>query len=147
MKIYKDEQLVGEVLNIEAFLQDSGYSKDEIIIVYSEKELKIQITNYIYQHYPQTKQNSDLADKLYYENVLKAGGFENLEQIVVKKVLEFENGKNLDELLEDVASENKTAMKQLLKVGIRVAWVQKCKAELKKAIAEDREPNYPKYPL
>ena len=105
------------------------------------------VTNYIYKHYPQTKQNSDLADKLYYENVLKAGGFENLEQVIVGKVVEFENGKSFDELLSDVDEANKEAIAQLLKVGIRVTWVQRCKEELKKALTEDREPSYPAYPL
>ena len=104
-------------------------------------------TSFIYKHYPQTKQNSDLADKLYYENVLKANGFENLEQTIVSKVIEFENGKSFDELLADVDDANKEAIAQLLKVGIRVTWVQRCKEELKKSIAEDREPNFPKYPL
>ena len=105
------------------------------------------INTYIYLYYSQAKQNSDLADKLYYENILKANGFENLEQTIVTKVVEFENGKSFDALLSDVEDANKEAIAQLLKVGIRVAWVQRCKAELKKSIAEDREPNYPAYPL
>ena len=125
--------------------------KDETDIEITSEVLEMiandKITSYIYNHYPQTKQNSDLADKLYYENILKANGFENLEQTIVAKVVEFENGKSFDELLSDVNDANKEAISQLLKVGIRVTWVQKCKEELKKAIKEDREPNYPKYPL
>jgi len=62
-------------------------------------------------------------------------------------VKEFYNGKSIDEVTENVANENKEAYEQLIKVGIRVAWVQHCKRELKAAIDEQREPNYPKYPL
>ena len=112
------------------------------------------ISTYIYLFYPQTKQNSDLADKLYFENILKAkvdkdGNkvYPDLETVIVSRVAEFEDGKKLEELVADIPDEDKTAISQLLKVGIRVTWVQQCKAELKKAIKEDREPNYLKYPL
>ena len=106
------------------------------------------INTYIYLYYSQAKQNSDLADKLYYENILKANGFENLEQTIVLKVASFfEEGKSVEALVADISDEDKTAIEQLLKVGIRVTWVQRCKEELKKSIAEDREPNYPAYPL
>ncbi|GEM_PF-2596261 len=112
-----------------------------------QKDKLKEIERYIYRYYPQSKQNSDLADKLYYENTLKARGFENLEQTIVTKIIAFESGKNFDELLSDIADENKEAILQLVKVGIRVAWVQKCKAELKTALLENREPEYPVYPL
>jgi hypothetical protein len=102
---------------------------------------------YIDEHYPQTKQNSDLADKLYYENLLKAAGYENLEQTIVTKVGEFYGGATLDALLGDIEDENQTAIEQLIKVGIRVAWVQRCKAELAAALTESRDPAYPEYPL
>jgi len=106
-----------------------------------------EIENLIYSKYPQSKQNSDLADKLYYENLLKAKGIKNLEADIVKRVEEYYKGKNLDEVISDVADENKESYLQLIKVGIRVTWVQMCKNELKKAIEEQREPEFPKYPL
>jgi len=113
-----------------------------------------EIRNFLYSKYPQSKQSSDLADKMYFENVLKAkvdadGAkvYPDLETIIVAKVIEFDNGSTLDDLLSDVVDEDKESIKQLLKVGIRVSWVQKCKSELKSALAEDREPNYPAYPL
>ncbi len=120
--------------------------EDRTIKQWQDDKLK-EIERYIYSYYPQSKQNSDLADKLYYENTLKARGFENLEQTIVTKIIAFESGKNFDELLSDIADENKEAILQLVKVGIRVAWVQKCKAELKTALLENREPEYPVYPL
>jgi len=111
------------------------------------ENMNSQCESYIYQRYPQTKQNSDLADKLYYENTLKASGFENLEGVVVSKIKEFfSNGVSFDELLSDVEQTQKEAVGQLLKVAIRVTWVQKCKEELRNALVEDREPNYPEFP-
>ena len=108
---------------------------------------EVILREYIYKYYPQDKQNSDLADKLYYENILKAKNIENLEADIVKRIERFYNGESLDEIVSDVIDENKEAYLQLIKVGIRVTWVQMCKAEYKKAIEENREPNYPKYPL
>jgi len=131
----------------QARLKELGLSIDDIDIVYDFSALDKEIENHIHNHYPQTKQNSDLADKLYYENILKANGFKNLEQVIVSKVVEFyENNKSIDELLSDVDDANKEAISQLLKVGIRVTWVQRCKEEFKKSIAEDREPSYPPFP-
>lgn len=145
-KLYKTEFKNGKYIDIE-------FSEYERYKYFEKREKEVigekydDCKNFIYNHYPQTKQNSDLADKLYYENILKANGFENLEQTIVAKVVEFENGKSFDELLSDVDDANKEAISQLLKVGIRVTWVQRCKEELKKSIAEDREPSYPAYPF
>ena len=106
-----------------------------------------EIENFIYSKYPQAKQNSDLADKIYYETLLKAKGVENLEADITKRVKDFFAGSTLDDVVADVADENKVAYTQLIKVGIRTTWVQLCKDELKKAIAENREPVYPDFPL
>jgi len=125
-------------------------------IEFKIKELKQQekinnlykdCSNYIYKHYPQEKQSSDLADKIFYENVLKAGGYQNLETDVVSFVINFKNGKSIEDILKDVEDKQKEGVEQLIKVGIRVDWVQQCKKELKEALKEGREPNYPKYPL
>ena len=105
------------------------------------------IENYIYSKYPQSKQNSDLSDKIYYENILKSKGIESLENDIITRVKDFFTGKTLEEVIEDISDENKEAYLQLLKVNIRVTWVQMCKDELKKAIDENREPDFPKYPL
>ncbi|SFP60276.1 hypothetical protein [Hydrogenimonas thermophila] len=109
--------------------------------------LDSQISTFIYRYYPQSKQASDQADKEYFTTLLKANGAENLEADIVARVQNFFAGKTLDEVVEDVTDENKEAYIQLIKVGIRVTWVQMCKQELKKAIEEDREPEYPEYPL
>jgi len=123
------------------------YRREDVTIELTEGEKNQICSKHIYTHYPQTKQNSDLADKLYYENLLKAAGVQNLEADIVARVRNFYDGKSLEEVLADVAAEHKEAYEQLTKVGIRVAWVQQCKRELKAAIAEEREPNFPNYPL
>jgi len=106
-----------------------------------------QITEYIYIHYPPAKQASDQADKEYFSTLLKANGAKNLEADIVTRVQNFFKGAKLESLVEDVVDENKEAYLQLIKVGIRVTWVQMCKQELRRAIEEDREPNFPEYPL
>ena len=103
--------------------------------------------NYILQHYSTTKQQSDQADKEYFSTLIKANGVKDLETEIVLKVQDFFKGATLESLVEDVSDENKEAYIQLIKVGIRVTWVQMCKQELRKAIEEDREPNFPEYPL
>jgi len=105
------------------------------------------IEDFIYSRYPQGKQNSDLADKIYYETILKVDGIENLEADIATRVRNFFAGSSFDKVVEDVNEENKHAYSQLVKVGIRTTWVQLCKKELKTAIAENREPKYPEYTL
>jgi len=109
-----------------------------------------EIQEYIYTYYPQSKQNSDLADKIFYENILKVKYPDKItfyEQVLVNKVNEFFEGKTLEELIQEFPEESKESFLQLLKLGIRVTWVQKCKKELFEAISEKRNPQYPKYPL
>ena len=125
-------------------------SPDELEKLKQEKYIadkNIELTNYIYSEYPQAKQNSDIADKVYYESLLKAKGIENLEADIVARVERYYRGESLDDILSDVADEDKSAYEQLIKVGIRVTWVQMCKNELKSAIEEQKEPEFPKYPL
>jgi len=127
------------------------YTIDEGVEVPENESLDIdydaQITEYIYIYYSPTKQASDQADKEYYTTLLKAKGIENLEADIVTRVEKFFAGSTLDEVVADIPDENKEAYLQLIKTGIRVTWVQMCKAELRKAIAENREPKFPEYPL
>jgi len=102
--------------------------------------------NLIYSKYPQSKQNSDLSDKLYYENLLKAKGVKDLESNIIVMVEKFFKGESIDKIVNDI-TEDKEAYIQLVKVGIRVTWVQMCKNELKKAIEKQKELELPKYPL
>ena len=108
-----------------------------------------EIENYIYLYYPPVKQQSDVSDKVYYETLLKAKNYKDIELQLVNAVTEFLQGKTFDEILTEnnVADEDKEPILQLLKLGIRVAWVINCKKELKQAINEKREPKYPRFYL
>ena len=110
---------------------------------------RVKLSSYIYSKYSQTKQNSDLADKIYYETVLKAKGYSDLEQQLVNSVIAFLGGDSIDKILDDndVPDEDRMSVTQLLKLGIRVTWVQRCKGELYTAIADNREPDYMEYPI
>ena len=127
------------------------YTIDTDVEVPENENLNIdydaQITEYIYIHYPPAKQASDQADKEYFSTLLKAKGFENLESDIVARVEKFYNGKSVEEVVEDVDEKAREAYSQLVKVGIRVTWVQMCKAELRRALKEEDEPKFPKYPL
>ena len=138
------------VSNIEIKVETLNLSQEEL--EKKIKELNVEqkyreCSKYIFKFYPDVKQKSDISDKTYFETLLKASGVQNLEADIVAKVQSFYDGKSLEEVLADVAAEQKEAYEQLTKVGIRVAWVQQCKRELKAAIVEEREPNFPKYPL
>ena len=105
-----------------------------------------QLEKYIYTYYPPVKQQSDIADKNYYEVLLKNEGITDLDKDIITRTKNyFENGRKLDDVVSDIADENKKeAYLQLIKTAIRVAWVIDCKKELKQAINEKREPEYPK---
>ena len=124
MKVMKDGRVIAQVSDLQNFLKEANLSRDEVRVLYEPHEAEQLASGYIYTHYPQTKQNSDLADKLYYENLLKAAGVQNLEADIVAKVQSFYDGKSLEEVLADVDENHKEAYEQLTKVGIRVAWVQ-----------------------
>ena len=123
------------------------YDIDNMEIIYESYELAEITTSYILQYYPTIKQQSDQADKEYFSTLLKAKGVENLEADIVTRVQNFFAGSTLDDVIADVADEDKEAYIQIVKVGIRVTWVQTCKTELRNAIAENREPVFPEYPL
>ena len=156
MKVFYDnEQIVDidQILTkeqIEDIVKDligKNFDEAKIKVVLTKEEKQKQITDYIYQYYPPVKQQSDTADKVYYETLLKSKGTTNLEADIVNRTTEFYNGKSLEEVIADVDDGNKVAYEQLIKVAIRTKFVQDCKAELKQALSEDREPNFPKYPL
>lgn len=119
---------------------------NKIRLDYSQGEYSKIATDYILQHYPQIKQQSDIADKMYFETVLKAGGVSDLEVDIATRVGQLHSGKSLDEVTSDVSQKSKVAYIQLIKVGIRVSWVQACKKALGEAIAQDTKPQFTDYP-
>jgi len=105
-----------------------------------------QLEDYIYSYYPPVKQQSDIADKNYYEVILKDNGVTGLDKDITARTKKyFANGRNLDDVVSDITDENtKEYYLQLIKTAIRVTWVIDCKRELKTAITEKIEPKYPK---
>jgi hypothetical protein len=93
------------------------------------------------------KQGEDEKWNSYYRTLVVANGFQNIEADIVSKTLEIQSGKTLDEVLADVATKNKEGIEKLLKIAVRTSWAKKCVDEGKLAIAENREPNYPVFPI
>jgi len=90
--------------------------------------LKITTTNYIYENYPQNKQNSDLTDKFYFDSQLREAGITDLDKQVNDQVTAFYSGTSIDDIIAGLTDDMKIPLGQLIKVAIRVQWVQMCKA-------------------
>ena len=134
---------------------------DYSIGIVSANTLSKTLTESIYLYYPQAKQNSDLADKMYFETTLKASGsYSTLEALIAKAVADFYTAQaagkpvttaSLATPLAKVAGDE-IGIEQLIKVGIRVKWVQDCKAAYAAAVANIQAGNpdnltLPDYPL
>jgi len=104
------------------------------------------IETHIYTNYSEKKQSQDTKWADSYTTKLKASGVEDLELKIVNKAKAFFLGGTLEEMLEDVDDTQKPYFKKLIKVAIRTEWAELCVMEGKKAIQEDREPNYPPFP-
>jgi len=110
-------------------------------------EQHIKLSDYIYFYYSPVKQSSDLADKVYFETILNAQAYPDLNLTIMNKTVLFYEGTPLQTLLEDVATDYVVAIEQLLKAAIRVTWVQHCKQELVLSLTNNVEANYPTYPI
>lgn len=124
------------------------------IIIDEEKSFEVwveqkkeELRKYIETRYPEWKQRSDVADKFYFETYLRFENIENLEQTVVYLYNNFINGIDIEKDLDQYDDKNiRAAIVQLIKVAVRVGWVQLCKQELSRAIQEKREMVPPPYP-
>lgn len=127
---------------------------DGNIIIDEEKSFEVwieqkkeELRKYIETRYPEWKQRSDIADKFYFETYLRFEGIENLEQTIVELYNNFINGIDIENDLAQYKDKNiRAAIVQLIKVAVRVGWVQMCKQELSRAIQEKREMAPPPYP-
>ncbi|WP_294948234.1 hypothetical protein [Sulfurivirga sp.] len=115
---------------------------------------------HILRHYPQTKQASDTADKMYFETVMRASGtYPSLDADITQAVADYYTArasgtpKTPAELAAALAQPgDEAAIEQLIKVGIRVKWVQDCKVAYREAVVALQtggaaELNLPDYPL
>ena len=125
---------------------------EERIIDNWKKKLPERLERYILLSYNNTKQMSDLADKNYYETILRAKGY-NLDKLLIKMNVKYEEFNDLYKTIYDFISsgeikdEDFKAFEQLGKAMLRVKWVQECKDELKKALDEIREPKWKERPI
>ena len=151
MKVFFDEN--GYMIEESEFNEQkhSSLEIDDMNIEEEKKKTdaylyKRKMSMYIYSNYPQDKQGSDTSDKMYFETTLKAEGVQNLESLVVGKIKMVQDGNTLVDAVADVDEVIRLGVTQLVKVGIRVAWVMACKAEYHLAVAEGREMNLPAFP-
>ena len=111
------------------------------------EQKKEELRKYIEARYPEWKQRSDVADKFYFETYLRFENIENLEQTIIYLYNNFINGIDIEKDLAQYGDKNiRAAIVQLIKVAVRVGWVQLCKQELSRAIQEKREMVPPPYP-
>jgi len=162
-KSTKEVLYVGEIIDLNLVLNASNditLNAADYEVIYSVEELAQMVEQHIYSSYPQAKQNSDLADKMYFETTLKASSnYPTLEALIAKAVADFYTAQaagkpvttaSLATPLAKVAGDE-IGIEQLIKVGIRVKWVQDCKAAFATAVANVQAgkadnltlPNYP----
>ena len=127
----------------------------------SADEMGRMVERHILRHYPQTKQASDTADKMYFETVMRASGaYPSLDADITQAVADYYTAqasgtpKTPAELAGSLAASagDEVGLEQLIKVSIRIKWVQDCKAAYHAAVADlqaGNSPtlNLPDYPL
>jgi len=89
---------------------------------------------YILQHYPDDKQKSDLADREYYSAYLVTVNqnytFEEVYRIVSMLAVQVYRGQmTLDQAISQLPENERKAWEQLIKIGLRVMFVQNVKNE------------------
>ena len=104
--------------------------------------------DWILTYYPLEKQNSDNTDKAFWEPILKAQGYNNLDATVVGYIKRFVyNNESFSTIMADEPDATRVSVGQLVKTGIRLNWVIDCKYELAAAKAESRALNLPPFPV
>jgi len=101
--------------------------------------LQMLAKEYIEQHYPEIKQRSDLADKEYYTAYLLAinqnYSIEDLYAQILRHVLDISSGKTtLAEIVTSYPEEERIAWEQLIKIALRIQFVQSVKAEYRRLV-------------
>ena len=131
------------------------YTNEERISLATKEKIDA-IGIHIYLNYSEKKQSQDSTNKAYSQTVIIGVTAQTDTPItldaltveVMNTVLEILAG-NL--LIEDYVATKSDDLKRhyakLVKVGLRLKWMHLCKDEGALAISENREPNYPEYPV
>jgi len=110
---------------------------DEILRNLKQQKLQQLISatkSYIEQHYPETKQRSDVADKEYWGSWLVAHNQTYTTDTIYASVYQsvariMSRQTTLESELQNYPEAERVAWEQLIKVGLRVAFVQAVKQE------------------
>ena len=132
---------------------DVRFSEKEIEAKIKELEAQAEIKEkyqaietYIYSHYTAKKQAQDSVWIENFRTKLEAHGVKDLSKKIADFTTSFYNGKSLEEVLIGIDDSVKFMYEKLVKVAIKNEWAYEAIQEGKKAIAENREPNYPPFP-
>lgn len=150
IKVNRDSLPESTLKNVQVFYK---YDDDKNIVVDNRRTMaewtKVkhsELQHLIYDKYPQAKQGSDLADKMYYETELKASGAVDLEKTVYNVIVDVVTGTPFADALAKVDENVRQGVGQLVKTGLRIKWIQDCKLVLKEALTTLTEPTYPTFP-
>ena len=147
----------GKALNILDFQHEDELSdKDQALVDNKIKEIKVQhlielksqaIEDHIYENYPQKTQAQDNGWVTNFTTKLNAMGVKDLDKQIVTFAGAFLKGKKLKDILKDIDDAIKPMYDKLVKVAIKNEWTFLIIQEGKKAVAENREPVYPAFPI
>lgn len=150
-------------------LVELGCSVEEVEVLtakaLADKKLS-EISTYIYKYYSAIKQAQDQKWASSYTVKLKAAGVVNLESLVVGSVGRLA-GETLGVVANDVVSGfdagvisniqgdtevmrigyAESMLSKLIKIAVKTEWAELCIVEGKAAIAENRDPVYPSFPV
>jgi hypothetical protein len=127
----------------------------------------LSIENHIYKYYPKKKQDQDRVWESSFTTKLKAGGIENLEQVIVSSAKSINSGSEFenvvtdfilslsDEIINNFYGKTKdekigyiqSMFSKLLKIAIKTEWAEMCIISGKKAISSGSELSFPEYPF
>jgi len=115
------------------------FNSDDLLSLNELKQRKLQeltfaTTSYIEQYYPEIKQRSDMADKEYFVSYLLAANSSYTSDEIYRKVVAsayriFTNQATLDQELQLYPQEERYAWEQLMKIALRVQFIQAVKQE------------------
>jgi len=121
---------------------------DEIKVIYDNYLKDIACQEWILTNYPLAKQNSDNTDKSFWEPILKAQGYVDLDKTVVGYIQSFVyTGTKYSDIMLNESEATREQVGQLVKCGIRLNWVIDCKQALMVSKKDGTPLTLPDYPI
>jgi len=142
------ESLVWDDENIEKPTEEQIEAKIKELEIQALIDEKSQaIEDHIYENYPQKTQAQDNGWVTNFTTKLNAMGVKDLDKQIVTFAGAFLKGKKLKDILKDIDDAIKPMYDKLVKVAIKNEWTFLVIQEGKKAVAENRKPVYPAFPI